>query len=253
MWSEQERSDLSGTSRETLVGTGKRTMTVRRPEQGSMDLFAAEDFERTNEDPDSTFYAQPRFVQHLDSLALSTVEALYARLIPRGAAVLDLMAGPDSHIPPEVEPASVTGLGLNHEELAANPILSHRLIHDINAEPRLPFDDGVFDVVLNTVSVDYIVHPVEILREVARVLRPRGLFVVVFSNRMFPPKAVNIWKAAGESARVDLVKKFFSLSGRFTMEGGFESKGKPRPKDDKYYSFGIPSDPIYAVWGKVKE
>lgn len=68
---------------------------------------------------------------------------------------------------------------------------------------------------------------------------------------MFPPKAVNIWKYTRENARVDLVKKIFRFSQKFSIEGYTESKGKPRPKDDKYFHLGIPSDPVYAVWAAV--
>jgi hypothetical protein len=73
---------------------------------------------------------------------------------------------------------------------------------------------------------------------------------VVFSNRMFPPKAVNVWKRSTAKQRVELVRRYFTLSGRLRIQGYHESMGKPRPKDDKYYGHGIPSDPIYAVWGK---
>jgi SAM-dependent methyltransferase len=96
-------------------------------------------------------------------------------------------------------------------------------------------------------------RPLEVFREVARILRPGGLFVVVFSNRMFPPKAVRIWKRTNEAERMDLVKRFFSLSGRFSAPESFESTGKPRPEDDKYYDLGIPSDPIYALWATVRK
>ncbi len=219
--------------------------------KGTDDYFASDDFARDDETPDDQFYTQPRIVEHLDSKALSTVENLFSRFIPENANILDLMAGPNSHLPAELSPASVTGLGLNKEELEANPALTQRIIHDVNAEPKLPFDDNTFDAVINTVSVDYLTHPVEVFREVGRVLKNKAIFVVVFSNRMFPPKAVKVWKNSSETQRIDLVKQYFSAAELFYIDGVFESKGLPRPADDKYYSLGIPSDPIYAVYGKV--
>jgi SAM-dependent methyltransferase len=220
----------------------------------TQDFFNKEDFARDDDRPDAIFYTKPRLVQHLDSLALSTVEDLLERLIPTKARILDLMSGPDSHIRPSVEFSGLVGLGMNLEELEANAMLTDRIVFDVNQNPNLlPFPDNDFDTVVNTVSVDYIVHPIEIFQEVSRILKPDGLFIVIFSNRMFPPKAVKIWKTSSEFHRMELVKKFFSLSGCFSIEGNFESKGKPRPKDDKYYSYGIPSDPIYAVWGKPKK
>lgn len=217
----------------------------------TLDHFKPADFSRDNEAPDQEFYVKPRFVNHLDSTALQTVKDLYARLIPKKAKILDLMSGPVSHLRPELDPDLVTGLGMNMEELEANPVLNDRVVHDLNADSVLPFPDDFFDAVVNTVSVDYMVKPLEVFAEVGRILRPKGLFIVIFSNRMFPPKAVNIWKFTKETARVELVKRFFKLSGKFSIEGYTESKGKPRPEDDKYFHLGIPSDPIYAVWGSA--
>jgi SAM-dependent methyltransferase len=219
-------------------------------ETSSLAWFSHHDLSRDDETPDGVFYTKPRFVDHLDSCALETVEKIYGRLIPSGAMILDLMAGPDSHLGKVKDPAKVVGLGLNKTELEANPALSEYVIHDLNGDPRLPFPANRFDVVVNTVSVDYLTQPLEVFREVSRVLKPDGLFIVIFSNRMFPPKAVNVWKASTEKQRVEIVRRFFTFSGRFAIQGYHESAGKPRPKDDKYYEQGIPSDPIYAVWGK---
>lgn len=219
-------------------------------EVSSVSWLSPQDLGRDDETSDEDFYTKPRFVDHLDSRALETVEQVFGRLIPGGATILDLMAGPDSHLEKVSDLARVVGLGLNQSELETNPVLSEYVIHDLNGDPRLPFPDNHFDSVVNTVSVDYLTRPLEVFREVSRVLKPDGLFIVVFSNRMFPPKAVNIWKRSTEKQRVELVRRFFSLSGRFSIEGYHESSGKPRPKDDKYYELGIPSDPIYAVWGK---
>ncbi|MFC1835959.1 class I SAM-dependent methyltransferase [Thermodesulfobacteriota bacterium] len=220
-------------------------------EGDSLYHFSSDDLAREDETPDDEFYSKPRFVNHLDSLALSTVEDLFGRLIPEGAHILDMMAGPESHLDKVKHHESVAGIGLNREELNHNNALTEWVFHDLNADPRIPFEDDQFDAAVNTVSVDYLARPVEVFRETARVLKPGGLFIVVFSNRMFPPKAINMWKEMSEKQRVDLVRRYFTLSDRFRIEGYFESTGKPRPKDDKYYDLGIPSDPIYAVWGKT--
>ena len=221
-------------------------------ETESLCHFSEEDLAREDETPDGEFYTRPRFVDHLDSVALETVERLYGRLIPEGSRILDLMAGPDSHLDRVKAPASVMGLGLNKGELEANRAFTEQVIHDLNSDPHLPFNDNEFDVVVNTVSVDYMTRPIEVFHEVARILRPGGIFIVLFSNRMFPPKAINLWKRTNERQRVDLVRKFFTLSEGFRISGYHESTGKPRPKEDKYYDLGIPSDPIYAVWGEAR-
>jgi SAM-dependent methyltransferase len=219
----------------------------------SYNFFPDDAFERDDESDDALFYEKERIVQHLDSVALSTVENIIGQLIiEESPAVLDLMASWDSHLPESLSPSKVIGLGLNRSELAQNPRLSEAVIHDINANPRLPFEAEAFDAVINTVSVDYMVKPFDIFAEVGRILKPHGLFLVIFSNRMFPPKAVKVWREAMERERVGLVKRFFESTGLFEAPEVFVSSGKLRPEDDKYAHMGLPSDPIYAVYAEKK-
>lgn len=212
-------------------------------------LFAPDAFSRLDEGDDRAFYSLDRFVSHLDSLALSTVEKIIGDLVVEDRPViLDLMAGWDSHIPEGIRAARLVGLGLNENELQKNKALTEYRIHDLNENPTIPFPDRTFDMVLNTVSVDYLTHPLRVFEEVIRVLKPGGLFLVIFSNRMFPEKAVKIWREANEEERVLLVEDFFREAGKFEKPELFISKGKPRPKDDKYAYLGIASDPLYAVF-----
>jgi SAM-dependent methyltransferase len=214
-------------------------------------MYSDGSFSRLDESDDSIFYATDRFVQHIDSFALQTVERIIGELvIEDDPVILDLMAGWDSHIPSTFQPKRVVGLGLNPNELSRNQGLSEWLCHDLNKNPSLPFLDNTFDAVLNVVSVDYMTRPLEVFREVGRILKPGGLFLVIFSNRMFEQKAVKIWRQSGEEERVLLVEEFFNLAGTFTSPKVFVSKGKPRPEDDKYAQLGIPSDPIYAVYAE---
>ncbi|MGE5840463.1 MAG: class I SAM-dependent methyltransferase [Deltaproteobacteria bacterium] len=216
-------------------------------------IFVKDAFSRLDESDDADFYSRDRFVSHLDSLALATVEKLIETLVvEERPAILDLMAGWDSHIPEDLRVSEVVGLGLNEKELAKNKVLTEAVIHDLNKTPHLPFPDNRFHVVLNTVSVDYMIKPAEVFREVARVLKPGGLFLVVFSNRMFPEKAVKVWRDAGEEERVLIVEDLLREAGTFAKPSLFVSKGKPRPKDDKYARLGLPSDPIYAVYADKK-
>jgi SAM-dependent methyltransferase len=212
-------------------------------------ILAEDAFSRLDESDDTTFYSIDRFVSHLDSLALATVEHLIGELIiEERPVILDLMAGWDSHIPERVRPSEVVGLGLNKNELAKNKALSGVIMLDLNKDPSLPFPDETFDTVINTVSIDYMTKPLQVFQEVGRILRPGGLFLVIFSNRMFPEKAVKVWLESSEDERVLLVEEFFAEAGLFGKPSVFVSKGKPRPEKDNYAHTGIPSDPIYAVY-----
>lgn len=212
-------------------------------------IYREDSFSRLDLSDDRLFYATDRFVSHLDSLALATVERIIGTLIvEENPVVLDLMASWDSHIPKYVKPAKVVGLGLNRHELEHNTVLSEIVLHDLNKVTNLPFPDSTFDVVINTASIDYMTNPVPVFQEVGRILKPGGLFLVIFSNRMFPEKAVKIWRESGEDERVLLVEDFFKASGLFEKPSLFFHKGKPRPKEDKYAHMHIPSDPVYAVY-----
>ncbi len=152
-------------------------------------------FDKLDPSPDPLFYAQPRLVTHIDDGAIAAVTALYRQHLPPGGRVLDLMSSWVSHLPDDVRYGHVTGHGMNGVELAANPRLDERFVQDLNAEPSLPLPDRAFDAATICVSVQYLQRPVEVFREVLRVLRPAAPLVVSFSNRCFPTKAVAIWQS----------------------------------------------------------
>lgn len=211
------------------------------------DFYADAPWARADERPDAEFYRTPRMVSHLDATARAQLEALHRTLLPPGGRVLDLMASWDSHLE-GVECAAVAGLGLNAAELEANPRLGLRLCHDLNSEPVLPFGEAVFDAVVCTAAVEYLIQPAAVFREVARVLRPGGLFLVTFSNRWFPPKAIRLWGALHEFERLGLVSDYFLASGRFADLHTRSLRGLPRPADDPHLAQTALSDPLYAVW-----
>ena len=197
---------------------------------------------RQDERPDETFYGAPRLVAHVDDAAIGALGRFFAEHIPDGAEVLDLMSAYLTHLPAEVwqRCRGVTGLGMNQVELDANPQLSASLVHNLNREPALPFEDGSFDVALCTVSVQYLLRPVEVFAEVGRVLRADGPFIVSFSNRCFPTKAIAAWLSADDQQHAELVRHYFeaSLCWRDVRVEDI-SPGSPAW-----------SDPMYVVWGR---
>jgi SAM-dependent methyltransferase len=193
-------------------------------------------FRRLDDSDDELFYLAPRFVVHIDDAAIGTVGEIYLSRLPRGGAILDLMSSWRSHLPPGLQPARVVGLGLNRPEMADNPALTEIVTHNLNRTAQLPFDDASFDGAVLTVSVQYLIHPLEVFAEVARVLRSGAPFIVTFSNRMFPTKAVAIWANASEQQRVDLVSYYFTRVAAFEkIETIDRSSGT--------------TDPLWAVLG----
>ena len=170
-------------------------------------------FDKDDPAPDAEFYAYPRFVTHIDDAAIAAVTRVYRELLPPGGAVLDLMSSWVSHLPDDVGYELVVGHGMNDEELAANPRLSHWFVRDLNIEPVLPLADGTFDGACLCVSIQYLQRPVDVFREVLRVLRPGAPFVVSFSNRCFPTKAVAIWQSLAGPDQQHLVSACMRAAG----------------------------------------
>jgi SAM-dependent methyltransferase len=190
-------------------------------------------FSRSDDVDDAAFYAPPRLVQHIDDGAIAAVGEFYEHIGATGR-VLDLMSSWVSHL--RAEPEHLTVLGMNTEELAQNPMARDRVRHDLNADPVLPFGDAVFDTCVCTVSVDYLVQPVAVFADVARVLVPGGTFACTFSNRCFPTKAIRGWLATDDETHVRVVGEYFRLSGGFDV---------PQAAQCATPAGG---DPLFAVW-----
>ncbi|MBU0965154.1 MAG: class I SAM-dependent methyltransferase [Proteobacteria bacterium] len=215
------------------------------------DFFNPAGFRRSNEEADHLFYQQPRLVQHLDSTAEETLSRLYGRIIEPGMAVLDLMGSWTSHLPDDMETAGLTVLGMNKDELTRNMQATDIVVHDLNGNPSLPFADGSFDVVLCTVSIEYLVAPLAVFREAARILRRDGLLLVSFSNRWFAPKVISLWPELHDFERMGFVLELFLQSGNFFDLQTFSRRGLPRPADDRHAELPY-SDPVFLVWGRKR-
>ncbi len=216
------------------------------------DFFNSGAFRRDDEMPDSRFYNEPRYVQHIDETAIEMVRNTYGRFLKNDMRVLDLMSSWKSHLPDNINLARLVGLGLNERELKKNPRLSESIVQDLNLYPELPLESNSFDAVVCTVSVEYLIDPLAVFAEVSRVLRPDGYFIVTFSNRWFPTKAIKIWQELHEFERMGLVLEYFLRSGGFKDFQTYSIRGLPRPHDDKYYPDLWHSDPVYAVWGQKR-
>ncbi|MDX6232364.1 MAG: hypothetical protein QOH68_1348 [Nocardioidaceae bacterium] len=137
-------------------------------------------------------------------------------------------------------PARLTVLGMNQAELDANPQAAVRVVHDLNETPTLPFAAATFDGTVCCVSVDYLIRPIEVFREVRRVLRPGAPFVCTFSNRCFPTKAIRGWLATSDEDHCAIVAAYFRRSGGWS-DPTLEQRTPPLHR----------GDPLYAVWARA--
>ena len=194
-------------------------------------------FYREDESDDSLFYLEPRLLVHIDDAAINELgKYLYDQLPERGT-ILDLMSSWRSHIPETVVTGEVYGLGMISEEMSDNPQLDQWIVKDINKDPHLPYEENLFDAVMVVVSVQYMTNPIQIFKEVNRVLKINGKFHVVYSNRMFPTKATKIWKVFDDIERASLIGSYFANSGGWSVPNAINLSP----------TGNFPSDPLFAV------
>ncbi|MBD2460491.1 class I SAM-dependent methyltransferase [Oscillatoria sp. FACHB-1407] len=194
---------------------------------------------------DTFFYDFPRFVTHVDEGFIQQLTNLYRERLKPQTRIFDMMSSWVSHLPDEMQFEHVEGHGMNAEELAKNLRLDHYFVQNLNQNQQFPLPDQSFDAVLNTVSVQYLQYPEAVFAEIYRVLKPGGVAIVSFSNRMFFQKAIQAWRDASEAGRVELVKSYFaSVTGFSEPEAIARSFNVP----SFLQMLGVPGgDPFYAV------
>ena len=194
-------------------------------------------FQRRDETPDALFYLEPRFVAHIDDGTIEALTSFYDEFLPPRSRVLDLMSSWISHLPP-VDYERVAGLGMNERELAANRRLTDAVVHDLNADPRLPYEDAAFDRAVIAVSVQYLARPIEVFSDLYRVLAPRGRVAVAMSHRCFPTKAILAFRSLSVGDRIRLVSAYLNLGG--FVDVTFADRSPPQ------------GDPLWVVTGRVQ-
>ena len=173
---------------------------------------------RTKLDPsnDSDFYSFPRFVTHVDEGFIDQLTELYREKLQPQTRILDLMSSWVSHLPEDMEFEHVEGHGMNHEELQKNFRLNGYFVQNLNHNPQLPLKNEDFDAVLITVSVQYLQYPEAVFAEIYRILKPGGLVIISFSNRMFYQKAIAVWRDGTEASRLTLVQQYLKAISGFS-------------------------------------
>ncbi|MCU0534646.1 MAG: class I SAM-dependent methyltransferase [Hydrococcus sp. Prado102] len=212
-------------------------------------LLRPEQRNKLDDTKDTDFYSFPRFVTHVDEGFIEQLTNLYRERLKPNTRILDLMSSWVSHLPEEIEFAHVEGHGMNKEELAKNPRLNHYFVQDLNANPKLPLADADFDAVLIAVSVQYLQYPEAIFTELHRILKPGGIVIVSFSNRMFYQKAIAAWRDGTDMSRIELVKSYFRSIPGF---GEPEAIARTSTMPSFLQMLGMMgADPFYAVIAQV--
>lgn len=219
---------------------------------------SSELFDRLDNTNDFIFYTEPRFVEHVDKNAVSILQDYIQKSILKpNMDVLDLCSSWTSHITPQTKEQltlkRVAGLGMNELELKRNEVLTEYTVMNLNERKgrgdtgssgiRMPYDDSSFDVVLCQLSIDYLIYPLEVMKEVGRVLKKGGQIVILFSNRLFLQKAVGLWAGAD-----DIDHAFIVGSYLYYCNGGFvPSSIQAKDLSIRNKKGMIIGDPVYVV------
>ena len=63
--------------------------------------------------------------------------------------------------------------------------------------------------------MQYLTQPIAVLTDVARCLVPGGAFFTSYSNRLFPTKAVAVWRSCSDSQRAQLIGQYLDQTGTY--------------------------------------
>ncbi|KAH0871381.1 hypothetical protein HID58_078403 [Brassica napus] len=162
--------------------------------------FKEEDFQRFDESSDSTFYEAPRFVTHIDDPAIAALTKYYSKVLP------------ESETP-----------GVNILDMCSSWVSHYPAGYK---QERI-------------VSVDYLTKPLEVFKEMNRILKPGGLALMSFSNRCFFTKAISIWTSTGDADHALIVGSYFHYAGGYEPPQAVDISPNPGR-----------SDPMYVVYSR---
>ena len=207
------------------------------------EVLTASDRHKQDETDDSLFYAQPRFVQHLDGGFRKQLTKLYEEKLKPNTIILDLMSSWVSHLPLNLKFKQVIGHGLNKQELEANPHLNQHWVQNLNSNQKLPIESNLVDAALIVAGWQYLQYPEAISSELLRIASPGGIIIVSFSNRMFSTKAPRAWLNANDSERLFGISKILNSEGWIVEQ----TINKTSLAEGLHGLFGGKGDPFLSI------
>ncbi len=158
---------------------------------------------------------------HPDGFLWPELEALYERLLPSGAIILDLGCGDGRTSGMWLTERGFNYLGVDVSSTAlASAVKLGLATQQIHFDLPLPFGEGDFDAVVCTEVLEHLFAPFDTVSEVVRILRPGGIFICTTPN-------IAYWRS-----RANL------LMGRFDPLG--DNLSHSQPWRDPHIRFFVP-------------
>ncbi len=233
----------------TVNGPGLQNLLIDK----TFDFTQGMPFSRKIEDDDALFYeAIDSTIPIVDQVSIEQLNQFYSEHLQGKTKILDLMAGPESYLPKTLGDLDVTGLSIKEKDLQSNTALSQFKVHNLNKQPVLPFDDQQFDAVVCAFSVEYMTQPIAVFKEIARILKPGGIFLISFSERFYEKKAIALWDDLHTFERMGIVLEYFRQSDKFENLYSESIRGLIRHEDDPFVNKTVHSCPMFMISGNCK-
>jgi len=229
----------------------------------------------------SEVYAERYKVQAAGDVLWDRHEAILEMVaeskLPLGAKILDVGCGP-GWLAVDLAKRGYRGVGVD----AAAAMIRHcklRAAHDRDLDlwsyslgdvEALPFQDGSFDAAICAGVIDYLPNDTKLLREVRRVLKPNGRFILCVTNKYGYTVSLSsllYWmkKIPGVIQAASTVRRLFIGGSRGVMEFNFQPR-KHRPaaargnmseagfqvERDRYVQFSLLPAPFCMLTSRLK-
>lgn len=187
----------------------------------------------------------------LDENTRKEIQTIYSDLLPIHSKTLDILSTESSYLAPDYQTGLLVGIGDTETQLAQNVRLNTYNVQNLNDEFTLPYETNSFDNAICSLGIDFLINPVAIFKEVARVVAPSGKFIISFTDQQNTEQSTDLWRTLHPFERMQLVLEYFRITGLYADLNTLSKRGIVKARQDNNSSKHNTSS-VFAVWGSIK-
>merc|ERR1719469_1463734 len=169
----------------------------------------------------------------LDEASVDKLRGHFAYYLKDGMSVLEFGSAENSYLPRDFKASKHVGVSLSKDLMDKNPCLTDKFVVDIDnvtdevgidseeirtLEEEAAKEDGLFDIILLSNTIDFLTHPREIFKSAWRLCKPGGMMFVAFTSReaysgKFDEAQTNQWRNFNDDQHMYVAGSFFQFSG----------------------------------------